>query len=311
MRRLLPLLIIGAVFVLAATGGLVFLRFKQQHQPSPTSPIIPFDETTPEPTEAPRTTPAPAPNPTETPAPVETPQATESESRPESPQSIATPERHFRSAPEPMHVRGGAKAKVTLEEFGDFQCAPCGRFYPVLKLMEQDYGDSLRVVFRHMPLKNHEHAPLAARAAEAAGMQGKFWEMHDLLYENSPRWTKGVETVGADAPPTHRLESNILAMDIEVRDVFFHYAELLHLDLDRFKQDLDSDVIKARVESDRERGAKLGIDRTPTVYINGKHVGGTAFLSPDGLREAIEAALAGKTYVPPPTATPAASPARK
>ena len=129
------------------------------------------------------------------------------------------------SAPEPTHIRGGATAPVTLEEYGDFQCQPCGRFYPVLKAAEQEYGNRLRVIFRHMPLRKHELAPLAARAAEAAGLQGRFWEMHDMLYENSLRWTKGVDTIGPDASPSRRLESTVLAMDLEVRDVFFRYAE--------------------------------------------------------------------------------------
>jgi protein-disulfide isomerase len=173
--------------------------------------------------------------------------------------------------------------------------------------MEQDYGDRLRVIFRHMPLNRHELAPLAARAAEAAGLQGRFWEMHDLLFENSPRWTKGVETVGPDAPPSRRLESNVLAMDIEVRDVLFHYAEILHLDVERFKQDLDSDPVKARVESDHARALKLGIDRTPTIYVNGQYIPAPSSLTVDGLRAAIDAALAGKAFVPPPTPSPSAT----
>jgi protein-disulfide isomerase len=314
MRRILPLVIIGAVLLGAITSGWYFLRLKQQQQPSPTAPIPTVEEATETPSAT--ATPSETPAPSETPSPSEPSRAAEAEATPApgattTPESkpVAKPELH--TTPEPLHVRGNPKAKVTLEEYGDFQCAPCGRFYPVLRLMEQDYGDRLRVVFRHMPLKNHEHAPLAARAAEAAGLQGRFWEMHDLLFENSPRWTKGVETVGPDAPPSKRLESKLLAMDIEVRDVFAHYAELLHLDVDQFKQDLDSDQVKARVESDHSRGVKLGIDRTPTIYINGNHIGGTAFLGPDGLKEALEAAFAGRVYVPPPTATPGTSPTPK
>ena len=280
MRHYFPLAIIGAVLLLAIGGGLMLFKRKQQQQPSQTSPIVSIVEATP--------------GISETPATAGTPSA---------PEKSATT-----SAPEPLHVRGGATARVTLEEYGDFQCLPCGRLYPLLKAVEQDYGDRLRVIFRHMPLHKHEHAPLAARAAEAAGLQGRFWEMHDMLFENSPRWTKGVDTVGPAASPSRRLESNVLAMDSEVRDVFFHYAEILQLDGERFKQDLESFPIRARVESDRARGAELGIDRTPTIYVNGHHVAAPSSLTSEGLHAAIDAALAGKTYDQPASPSPVTTP---
>ena len=280
MRHYFPLAIIGAVLLLAFGGGLMLFKWKQQQQPSQTSPIVPTVEATP--------------GISETPATAGTPSA---------PEKSATT-----SAPEPLHVRGGATARVTLEEYGDFQCQPCGRLYPLLKAVEQDYGDRLRVIFRHMPLHKHEHAPLAARAAEAAGLQGRFWEMHDMLFENSPRWTKGVDTIGPDAPPSRRLESSVLAMDLEVRDVFFRYAEILKLDVERFKQDLDSDPIRARVESDRARGAGLSIDRTPTIYVNGHLVPAPSSLTSEGLHAAIDAALAGKTYDQPASPSPVTTP---
>ena len=286
MRRYLALAIIGAVLLLAFGGGLMLFRWKQQHQPSQTSPIIPTVEATP--------------GIAETPGAAETPAVAETPSGAELPATMR--------APEPLHIRGGSSARVTLEEYGDFECQPCGRLYPVLKTVEQDYGDRLRVIFRHMPLRKHEHALLAARAAEAAGLQGRFWEMHDMLFENSPRWTKGVSTVGPDAPPSRRLESNVLAMDLEVRDVFFRYAEILQLDVERFKQDLDSDPIRARVESDRTRGSGLGIDRTPTVYVNGHNVPAPSSLTSEGLHAAIDAALAGKTFEPPASPSPVATP---
>lgn len=302
------LVIIGLVLILAGGGGYAFFKWKQQQQPSQTSPLIPIVETTPIPAETPTPTETPEPAPSETPAaPAETPVASEPPSATESPATPA-PQRTINTVPEALHIRGGTKAKVTLEEYGDFQCAPCGRVYPILKAIEHDYGDRLRVVFRHMPITRHEHAPLAARAAEAAGLQGKFWEMHDLLFENSSRWTKGIDATEPEPSPSRRFLSPVLAMDIEVRDVFAHYAELLNLDVDRFKQDLDSDVLKARVESDRSRGAGQGIDRTPTIYVNGHIVPAPAVLTDEGLRAAIEAAIQGKVYVPPPTPVPAATP---
>ena len=284
MQRYLPLAIIGAVLILAIGGGLMLFKRKQQQQPSQTSPIIPIVQETLE-----------IPSPSETPDALETPG-----------KSVQT---QANSTPEQLHIRGGATARVTLEEYGDFQCPPCGKLFPVLTAVEQDYGDRLRVIFRHMPLKRHEHALLAAHAAEAAGLQGRFWEMHDLLFQNSPRWTKGIDTVGPDASPSRRLQSTVLAMDLEVRDVFLRYAEILQLDLERFKQDLDSDQVRARVESDRARGAGLGIDRTPTIYVNGNLVPTPSSLSSEGLHAAIDAALAGKVYVQPPSPSPVATPA--
>jgi len=263
----------------------LFLRWKQQQQPSQTIPIPPIEQGTPKPSEA--------PGPSGTPGISEPSRAPEAQGTP---------------AAEPLHIRGNASARVTLEEYGDFQCQPCGRLFPVLTAVEHDYGDQLRVIFRHMPLHKHEHALLAARAAEAAQLQGRFWEMHDLLFQNSLRWTKGVDTVEPDAPPSRRLESNVLAMDGEVRDVFLRYAEILKLDLERFKQDIDSDAVKARVESDRARGAALGIDRTPTIYVNGHLVPPPSSLTPEGLHAAIDAALVGKVYVQPPSPSPTGTP---
>ena len=284
MQRYLPLAIIGAVLILAIGGGLMLFKRKQQQQPSQTSPIIPIVQET-----------------LEIPSPSETPDASETPGKSVPTQANPTPEQ--------LHVRGGATARVTLEEYGDFQCPPCGKLFPVLTAVEQDYGDRLRVIFRHMPLKRHEHAVLAAHAAEAAGLQGHFWGMHDLLFQNSPRWTKGIDTVGPDASPSRRLQSSVLAMDLEVRDVFLRYAEILQLDLERFKQDLDSDQVRARVESDRARGAGLGIDRTPTIYVNGNLVPTPSSLSSEGLHAAIDAALSGKVYVQPPSPSPVATPA--
>src|SRR5881394_3458600 len=134
MRRNLAFAIIGAVLLLAFGGGVMLFKWKRQHQPSETSPIIPTVETTP--------------GIAETPGAAETPTGADMPA--------------IMRAPEPLHIRGASTARVTLEEYGDFECQPCGRLYPVLKTVEQDYGDRLRVIFRHMPLHKHEHALLAA-----------------------------------------------------------------------------------------------------------------------------------------------------
>ena len=278
MRRYLPFAILGAVFFLAIGSGLLLFRWKQQQQPSQSIPTVPIAQ--------------------ETPGTSETPGTPETQGA----QMQGTP------AAEQLHIRGGATARVTLEEYGDFQCPPCGRLFPVLTALEHDYGDRLRVIFRHKPLHRHEHGVLAARAAEAASLQGRFWEMHDLLFQNSSRWTKGVDTVEPDASPSRRLLSSVLVLDGEVRDVFAHYAEILKLDVDRFKQDMDSDQVKARVESDRARGDALGIDRTPTIYVNGHLVPAPTSLTAEGLRAAIDAALAGKTIEEAASPSPATIP---
>jgi Thioredoxin len=170
---------------------------------------------------------------------------------------------------EPMHVRGDPNAPVQLEEFGDFECLPCSIIWPVLGKMEQDYGKRLAVVFREHPLQMHRFALDAARAAEAAGLQGKFWEMHDTLYRNRGTWV----------PATY------------VRPYLNDYATELGLDLDRFKADIDGDEVAKRITADQDRGDSLGIDRTPVLY--GEKVAPTAH-NEKGLREVTDKALGAR-----------------
>ncbi len=172
---------------------------------------------------------------------------------------------------DPPHVRGPMTAAVTLEEFGDFQCQPCGDLSPVLEKIEQDYGDHLRVIFRQFPLAMHRHALEAARASESAGLQGRFWEMHDLLYHNRFIWPR--------AP--------------DLRKAFNDYAKSLALDLERFTADMDGEQVNARIMADQRRGKSLGVDRTPVLFINNRQVPVTS-LNPPGLHAAIDAALEGK-----------------
>jgi protein-disulfide isomerase len=256
MRRYLPFTIIGAVFLIAIGSGLMLFRWKQPPI-APIAPIVPI-------------------------VPIAPIAPTGQEEAPGKPDA------------ESPHIRGSANARATIEEFGDFQCLPCAELFPTLAKVEEDYGERLRVVFRHMPLHKHEHAVLAACAAEATGLQGRFWEMHDLLFQNSSRWTKGIDTVAPNAPPSRRLQSKVLALEAEVRDVFVTYAEMLKLDVERFKTDMDSDEVKARVESDRARGDTLGIDRTPTLYLNGRLLPFSASHTVEDLHAAIDAELNGK-----------------
>ena len=166
-----------------------------------------------------------------------------------------------------VHVRGEDNAPVTLEEFGDFECPPCGVVAGALKQLEKDFGPRLRVIFREFPLAMHLHARDAAHAAEAAGLQGKFWEMHDLLYQEQANWSKGAD----------------------VRAMFKAYAGMLGLKIDRFTADMEKPEVKARVEAERKLGSSRGVESTPTIFINGTRLPSTS-LNPDALRAAIEAA---------------------
>lgn len=161
---------------------------------------------------------------------------------------------------------------VVLEEYGDYQCPPCGQLHPVLKQIEHDYGDQLRVVFRHYPLtKIHKNAMMAARAAEAARNQGKFWEMHDQLYRNQNAW-KDLD---------------------DARSAFIGYARELGLNVDRFTRDMDSPDIEQRISSDMQKGSAGGVTGTPTVFIEGHMLRHDA-TTPDGLRQGINFMLQRK-----------------
>lgn len=151
---------------------------------------------------------------------------------------------------EPAYTLGPANAPLHLEEFGDYECPPCGMFHPILKQMHAEFRDKLHITFREFPLSAHQHAMAAASAAEAAGIQGKYWEMHDLLYERQNNWKT----------------------EFDVRPVFERYAKEIGLDVDRFKRDVDGNLIKQRIFQDSTRGQSLGVKGTPTVFLNGREV---------------------------------------
>ena len=175
---------------------------------------------------------------------------------------------------EPPHVRGNANAPVTLEEFGDFQCGACGSYHPEMKKIEAEYGEKLKVIFRELPLVTlHPHALLAAQAAEAAGLQGKFWEMHDKLYENQVTWTEKSDLV----------------------PVFVDYAKQVGLNPDQFMKDLNGEQVAGRIFQDGKRAHSFGLKGTPSFFVNGKEATGDQW-KPEGLRQMINDALraAGK-----------------
>jgi protein-disulfide isomerase len=139
-------------------------------------------------------------------------------------------------------------AKVVLTEYGDFQCPACGAYYPIVKKIGSDFKN-LTIVFRNFPLAQHNNARAAAQAAGAAGEQGKFWEMHDILYENQNFWA---ESPSAEA-------------------IFITYAQKLGLDLEKYKIDFNSAKIKTKITADYQGGAN-SIDGTPTFFLNNKKI---------------------------------------
>ena len=180
------------------------------------------------------------------------------------------------------HLRGSTDARITLEEFADFECGPCGRLFPVIKQVERYSDQPMRVVFRHHPVSTHPHAMAAAPAAEAAGLQHRFWEMHDLLYQRQADW--------GSVP--------------DCRPVFDKYAKELGLDVVRFERDCESAEVRARIEADQKRGAEQGVRATPTLFINEWLVPRDSY-SVDGLRRRINMMAASiPANWPKPSAPP-------
>ena len=161
------------------------------------------------------------------------------------------------------HVRGSDRAPVTLVEYGDFECPFCGRAEPEVRAILWGFGDDLRYVFRHLPLADvHPNAPLAAEAAEAAGAQGKFWEMHDLLFAH---------------------QDALQPVDL------VRYANELGLDLDRFTDELRRHVYAARVAEDIDSADQSGVTGTPSFFVNGLRQQGSFDI--DTLSAEVRAAL--------------------
>ena len=148
------------------------------------------------------------------------------------------------------HTQGDPQAPVKIVEFADFQCPACATAYPIVKNVLSQNQNKVYFVFRHYPLSSHKNAKVAARAAEAAANQDKFWQMYDLLFENQKDWAEA-----SDA-----------------KDKFEEYAEKIGLDLQKYNEDLAS-VDKA-IEQDYADGNKVGVNSTPTFFINGQKYSG-------------------------------------
>jgi protein-disulfide isomerase len=146
------------------------------------------------------------------------------------------------------HIQAKGNTRIELVEYGDYQCPYCGQAYPIIKTLQRNLGAELKFVFRNFPLSEmHPDALNAAIAAEAAALQGKFWEMHDIIYEHQRH------------------------LDVES---LFLYAKKIGLDLEQFKNDIQSETLQAKVEQDFESGVRSGVNGTPSFFINGKKYNG-------------------------------------
>ena len=175
----------------------------------------------------------------------------------------------------PANAIGSADAPVVIEFFSDLQCPQCARYEPMVKSARAEFGDKTRMVIRHFPLSGHEHAILAACAAEAAANQHKFWEMVEALYKTQWMWAR------APAP----------------RTILMDQAKSIGLDVDQFQRDMDGEGVRERIGADQEHARAVGVKTAPSVVINGYNLPNTEF-NENGFRAAIKAALDKTTARP-------------
>lgn len=149
-------------------------------------------------------------------------------------------------------TKGAKDAKVSIVEYSDFQCPACGAYHPVVEKIVAEYKEKVSFTYRHFPLDQHKNANPTAYAAEAAGKQGKFWEMYSLIFENQRDWSD----VGAP----------------QMDEILTGYAQNLKLDLELFQKDMRSRETKERVKRDLDVGIRSGVNSTPTFYVNGKKI---------------------------------------
>ncbi len=145
------------------------------------------------------------------------------------------------------YISATSSAKVTLVEFGDYECPACVEYNSLVKRLLTDFSGRINYVFRNFPLTQHKNAMISSQAAEAAGLQGKFWQMHNKLFESVSEWS-----TSSDA-----------------RSIFVGYAQALGLDVDKFKTDVESPAVKERVQRDTNDGNLIKLSETPTFYLNG------------------------------------------
>ncbi len=173
-------------------------------------------------------------------------------------------------------VKGTKGSPVSLVEYGDFECPACGTYFPIVQEIAQEFGEVIEIVYRHFPLTSiHPNAYPASLASEAAGMQGAFWEFHDLLYGNQSEWD--------------RLRNP--------QEQFMTYAEELGLDVAQFETDYESNAVHDAVQADQRSGRVLGVNGTPTFFLNGTKLENPAGL--EAFRQVILGALDEAGITPP------------
>lgn len=147
--------------------------------------------------------------------------------------------------------KGRPDAKAVIVEYSDFQCPACSATYPLLSQLVKNYPNDVQVVYRHFPLISiHKNALLSAQAAEAAGLQGKFWEMHDMLFNSQRSWSSNPNP----------------------KELFVRYANSLGLDTQKFEVDIISEEVKEKVQADLREAQQMGLNKTPTLFLNGKEI---------------------------------------
>ena len=148
-------------------------------------------------------------------------------------------------------VSGVSTAKVTLVEYLDFECEACGAYYPIVTQLKEEYKDDMRVVIRYFPLPGHKNSRTAAHAVEAAGKQGKFWEMYSILFTKQSEWGE---------------------QQVANQDQFEKYAIEAGVNIDQWRTDVKSDEVKKRVEDSYKEAMSLNLQGTPSFFLNGKKV---------------------------------------
>lgn len=180
----------------------------------------------------------------------------------------ATPTNEILSVVSDDWVKGNKDTPVTLVEYLDFECEACGAYYPVVKRLSEEYKDEIKFVVRYFPLPGHKNSMTSALAVEAAGKQGKFWEMHNIIFENQRDW-------GEKQAPDPK--------------IFENYAQQIGLDMERYSKDIASQEVKDRIERDRSAGQKLDITGTPTFFLNGKKINNPRGY--EGFKELLQSAI--------------------
>lgn len=150
-------------------------------------------------------------------------------------------------------VKGNAESTIELVEYSDFQCPACAAREPLVKALVSEFGSHIKFVYRNFPLRGlHPNADISAQAAEAAGLQGKFWEMHDKIFDNQNQWAK--------------------LPNEDAKNLFAGYAQELGLDADQFASDIESGDVKDAVQEDLDSGEDAGVDSTPSFFLNGTYI---------------------------------------